>query len=83
MEWIYIGLQIYEAKPHVYLLDFQRVGSISSPFDFMTLSSRIINHLKPPAKKKKVAALVHEFTPAVEKKEHAYGPFGDVSSKEW
>jgi len=49
-EYVYVRLQLYKVQTSIYLLDFQRVGSISPCFAFMRLCSLIINALKTKAK---------------------------------
>ena len=47
-QWVYVGLQVYKIAQsnRCYLLDFQRVGSVSGVFPFMRLCARIIHTLK-------------------------------------
>mmetsp|Transcript_23613 Transcript_23613/g.43843 ORF Transcript_23613/g.43843 Transcript_23613/m.43843 type:complete len:613 (+) Transcript_23613:599-2437(+) len=48
-EWVYVALQLYKVQNSIYLLDFQRAGSISGCFSFMRLCSLLINALKAPS----------------------------------
>lgn len=54
-EWIYVVLQLYRVQKSIYLLDFQRMGSISGSFSFMRLCSLIISALKTPSTTSNVA----------------------------